>query len=185
MKQSMILLWLIAAVVAPAAEDGFSAYKVLSERNIFSPTRGTPVEEREEQTPEAPVVLLDAIKLLGVVVVDGLPTAFFAGNVEGVSGMRQLGDRLAGLEVKTIATTGVLLAGEQGELKLAVGSAMTRRGDEEWQIAAEAPPIPGYNPSSSPVSTSSSSPPEASSSGGSASDILKRLRERRQQELKQ
>ncbi len=186
MRCLVAILCLYGFAVA-AGGDGVKAYDIIATGNIFSPTRGVRRVEKTAETrePETPAAAAESLTLTGVVVIDGKASALLAGTVDSLTGSRQVGDQHGSLEITKIETTGVTLASEQGELHLSVGATLTRAGNGPWQVAAGAIPAlpaprradPGVDKGPEPAS------PPGHSAGTSPSDILKRLRERRQQEL--
>ena len=93
-----------------------------------------------------------------------------------------MGEKVAGFEVKAIAQDGATLLVGTNAISLKVGAGMQREEEGEWQQTS--------NPGGFEVASSKGDKSEKSdsgstdSSGGGESDILKRLLEKREKELK-
>jgi hypothetical protein len=175
----MILIIMFAAGIAALATaqrnapgrepaDGIDRYALLRERNIFNPNRRSrpPQGEREEQREAPP--RRESIRMVGTLVADGRAVAFFEGEDDGP---RRTGDRIAGMRITEIETTGIVVVHDEKAVTWPVGAALERSGDGPWKLDA------------SESTTKATDGAESSPSGGSAEDILKRLRARRSQEL--
>ncbi len=184
MNGTLCLSALLAALTA-AAVDVPETYRVIAQRNIFSPSRSPrSVAQPPPAAPPPPPV--ETVTLTGVVVLARQPVALFSGPHAGLGGMRRLGERLDLGVVAEIDTAGVTLdmGADAGRVRLLVGQSLTRTAGKPWSVSADAGPggAPGQGP---PVAAAAGSSAAAPSSGGgeAASDVLKRLMERRRKEL--
>lgn len=179
-------------------ESGFTAYSLITERNIFDPNR-TPKRRVTTTKPEAtptptpiPVDKAKTIDLVGVWITERQRLAFVQGSLSKYSGTPEEGEEIAGWTVDSIILGRVLLKrqkedGETETIEWPVGQRLREVSDGEWTLSGETPrdalgsgSMSGSSSSSSSSSASSSS--STGASGASTADILKRMRERRQRE---
>jgi hypothetical protein len=187
----IILLIALAAPVAAMGIDStngpaggssrtdYVSFRLISERNIFDPRRsgraGRPVTRTE---PER-VVRSQRFALLGTMSYEKGRYAFFDGSSSDFRKVAKPEDSIAGFRITEVAPTCVKLELTNGQmLELCVGMQMTKREDENWQLAgkAELAEGAGFRASSSSAGSSSTS------SGPESEDVLKRLQARREQD---
>ena len=156
------------ATNAPAALD-FSAFRLITERNIFDPNRSP------RAVVSARPKTVDAFSLVGTMSYAKGDFAFFDGTSSDYRKVLKVAGTIAGYTVQAISPDSVKLVRENQQLDLAVGTQLRRQDDGTWVKAAAAG---AYAASSSSANPSSS---DSSGSGGE-SDIIKRLMMRRQQE---
>ncbi|MDK2971072.1 MAG: hypothetical protein PWP23_827 [Candidatus Sumerlaeota bacterium] len=138
-------------------------YSIIIERNIFNPTRRAPSSRPAPPVSRAPAVT--TITLIGAVVKEDERTAIFSSAVTEHAGHRKTGDSIAGFTIESIDTKGVTISID-GDTKLwAVGSILRRIDDGDW-----------YLPQAAGAATDITKDPAAEAA------ILKRMRERREQE---
>jgi len=169
---------------------GYESFRLIVERNIFNANRQKarpvqPVRERQE----APKVT--QFTLIGTLITEASSYAFFSGTEPEFNGVFELGDTIAGRVITGIRSNGITLAGDNPVLLLEVGKGLRRVGDGEWEpIAGREAARPG------PPITQSQTGPAASAgdtradsaqtpAGAPDSDILRRMMEKRRQELGQ
>jgi hypothetical protein len=187
----------LAAVHAPAAES-LEDFAIITRRNVFDPDRRPehpntrPAEFLPPPEPPAPP---ETISLLGVALTEERATAVFNGSTPELSGTRTLGETIADLVVVDLDTREVVLrprpAGtddrgdDSTELRLPVGGGLSRQGRESTWKRAEVRPVPDRSAPARGAEPDHAGPEEAGdeSADRNESDILKRLRERRQREL--
>ena len=110
--------------------------------------------------------------------------AFFDGTSDDYRKAIQKGGTIAGYTVAKIDFDGVQLQSSGKTIEMKVGEAMQRQGDawvtdaSEWNETAATESTPG-NESMGQTSTN-----VPSSGGGEQNDVLKRLMEKREQEMK-
>lgn len=199
------LLWATAAlgaeIEAATEPPSYDTFRILIERNIFSPTR-RPNTRTEEEAPRPAPYQPRTMRLMGTVLTPNVKLALFEGDSEAPRNGGKPGDELVGYSIVDVKTDGITLKGESGTFEVAVGSGLSRLEDGTWVVAdasavrASAPSSGadaggGGSGSASASSTSSESngaAPEASGNGGRSAapnDALERLRQRRRQELGQ
>ena len=157
---------------APAKTD-FSAYKIISEGNIFNTTRTRRTRGRVD---EAPPIRIDTLTLYGTFIYEKGPFAFFTGSSSGYSKVLGPGDSIAGYKIAEITGAGVTLIANTNRVDLRVGMQLRRQDQGEWQIAGGSPALASVSGSSS----NSSGDPFS----GEMSDVAKRMMKQREQELK-
>ena len=176
----------------------YASFSILMERNIFDPDRSPAQPWRAEtETQELPrPVPEDTIDLLGTMITPDWSVAIFQGSNSEFNRKCRIGETVAGLRIDRIGTDSVALAGDgDTSLTLPVGYRMQRHGDTPWAIGSASPapmssmstgaPPPTANIAPAQTGASPATPaPASGGSGGGADEILKRMMERRQQEIK-
>ena len=167
----------------PAVVDemSYEAFKLNNDRNIFSSTR-TRSSAREENRSQAKKVRVDKFALVGTMSYFKGTFAFFDGSETGYRKSVKVGDTLAGYEIKTISQDSAKLVAGTNTVVLKVGTGMQREEEGEWQPSSS----PGgfETASTKPEKTEKTEGAASESSGGGESEILKRLLEKREKELK-
>ena len=173
LKPTLIGLALATSIGAPAQETNqvlqtdYAAFRVISERNIFNPYR-----EPGRTTPTAlttPTRIGEAFSLVGTMNYGKGDFAFFDGaNSEYRRIVRSEG-LIAGYTVTEITPHGVELQGHGQKIELKVGAQMRRDEAGGWRLIA-ACDLPAA--------------PADSGFSGEANDVLKKLMQKREQELK-
>jgi len=170
-----------ASVGAIAPNVGFDAFQVVIERNIFNPNRSS----RARSAPEEKPVRTDELSLVGVVQYDGDRIAVFDGTEAAFrKGVRE-GETVAGFRITRIAADGIELAHNERQFPLKVAQQLRRPEGGEWKVAA------------SQVARAEAGVPAATGSGpgrgadvaaggipADASEVLKRLMQKREKQLK-
>ncbi len=187
MKILLACILLIAPALAGAAEKpkGFDAFALIRTRNIFDPNRRPPKKEAEQARPTTPSRPRSVhLALTGTMVTDGKALAFFTGSRPEFNKIVHLGEKIGDFTVAAISGAQVDLKQGDTPTVIAVGKRLQLEGTEadaaepEPAAAAADPsgasPAPGTAPTSAPSAPASSNP----------SDILKRMMERRAQEMK-
>jgi hypothetical protein len=179
--QGMAAMVLGAAIFANAqsTEDAsapdYDTFRIIAERNIFNPDRYPQYHYQQQQvTP--------AFSLAGTMSYRKGLFAFFNGTSEQYQKALQSGGTIAGYTVAKITFEGVQLQSGGKSIEMEVGSAMRQEGDG-WELTA-----PGNwgaeTESASPDEAAATNLPASLPSSGEQNDVLKRLMEERQQELK-
>lgn len=178
---------------APAVpKTDYAYFKVVNDRNIFNPARqpnrpDRPVSREVKRTPK-----VDAFSLVGTLRSGKGEMAFFDGSSSDYRKAHKAGDTIAGYKVLSISDAAVRIEAQGKVTELKIGSQMRREDEGEWMFA-EGPYAGGSSGSSGSGSSmasssgsggSSGSSSSGSSSGGSADEILKRLLQKREQEMK-
>ncbi|MBU6409930.1 MAG: hypothetical protein KGR98_06045 [Verrucomicrobia bacterium] len=156
----------------PAAA-GFSGFEVIVERNIFDPNRhpqSSPARDKSAPVTEFSVV--------GTLDDRQGRFAFFDGSSPEFRTVLKTGEAIAGYQVKAITVNGVELADGGRRIEMKMGAQMRQQSGGQWELdenaAAPAVEDDAATPDATP-STAATAP---------AGDVLKRLMERRKQELK-
>ena len=181
----------------------YNSFRIITDRNIFDPnrvSRSGRFTRRETRRPTR----VDSFGLVGTMSYEKGTYAFFNGSSYDYRKALQLGDVISGYKITAIAQNHVKLASPTNEFELRVNMQMRREDGGEWKLAASAEsyasPSPAVvTPSVSTASASTSTnaesgtaadsgesatsaAPSAAASGGE-SDILKKLMQRREQEM--
>ncbi|MBN2327084.1 MAG: hypothetical protein JXR73_08005 [Candidatus Omnitrophica bacterium] len=191
---TLSVICLIAATIA-SGEDlpsqtaqtaGFEQFSILLERNIFNPNRKGPSAPRivREEAPK-----IDQFTLIGTMIDDADAFAFFEGTESAFNAVCQIGGVIAGQKVEEIRSDGITLIVNEQPVQIAVGKGMMRQEKGAWALTSEIhyarkrAPSPPASQEARIVSNDNASPPQTESS--STNDILKKLMEKRRQELNQ
>jgi hypothetical protein len=182
--------WKIWAVVAlamanwfatPAQETNhvgqadFSAFRAISEKNIFNLNR-TARRRGRNQTRQAN----DAFYLVGTMSYEKGTFAFFDGTGSEYRKILQKAGAIAGYQVMEITPTSVKLETGGKQVTMKVGTQMHHEDQGGWQLVANSE-LP-VNPAEDVVPADGDT--TSSSSSGEPNDVLKKLMQRREQELK-
>ncbi len=168
----------------------FDDFRLVVERNIFDPERRRrePENVRTEALPERPPT--DRILLVGVLVEEATAYCFFESDVREYRGVAALGESLGDLRVAEIKTGEITLAEGERTIKMSVGMSLMKEGDGEWQQDSPGASSAGLDVGDEERESSSETASEAGSQGkagdsGGMSDVMRRLMEKRKQELQQ
>ncbi|MEO6033916.1 MAG: hypothetical protein ABIQ35_01545 [Verrucomicrobiota bacterium] len=179
----VILAVLLAGGGLRAAETNsvsgtdFPSFKIISERNIFSPGRSSRAADVAKPKP----VKVDTFTLVGASSSETGRFAFFDGSSPEFRKVVKRGDSIAGFKVADISWNRVkLVSTNGGPTEMTLQSQMKRQDDGEWNLNAT--PEPTVSSSAPPASAPAGNPEPASSVG--ESDILKKLMQKREEELK-
>lgn len=159
----------------PAAGPAdFATFRIVTERNIFNPNRIG--RSRDSDTPPPPRT--ETIALVGTMEsgAKGLQAFFDSSDAAYRKALRE-GDTLAGYTVKKIHADRVELTAGETATTLAVSQQLQRKEGGEWTVSARE--VPRAAPSG--AATAAEPPPIPAN----ASDVLRRLMEQRQKQLKQ
>ena len=155
----------------------FQAFKIIAERNIFNPVRSG----RVAQTAKPKPVKIDTVTLVGASSSETGRFAFFDGSSSEFRKVVKRGDSLAGFKIADISWNRVKLVSTNGKpMEMAIQSQMKRQDDGEWILNAS--PEPTLSSSAEPSSNKGGKTESASSVG--ESDVLKKLMQKREEELK-
>jgi len=132
-----------------------------------------------------PEPAIEFFTLYGTMIYEQGTFAYFGGSDEAFRKALRIRDTIGGLEVVDISPSHVRLDNAGEALTLGVGMQLKRRDQGEWELVRE-PERSGTKTSSRSQEQPTSSRPEVASAGNAASeddDILKRLMQKREQEL--
>jgi hypothetical protein len=167
-----------------ASGTSFKAFEILNQRNIFDPTR---VPFRPQIGPRpTPKPRPDSISFVGVFMSDETHLAIFDSSLPGVGGKSySSGDVVGGLKLLSFDTEHAQLQDGNRTLDLPVGSALSRRPNEEWRLAGAGGTLTVASEDETPgdsadvTSGTAVAPPPAPAG---MSDMVKKMMERRQKE---
>jgi hypothetical protein len=181
---------------SPSA-PAYSSFKIITDRNIFSPRRYV-----RNGRAERPITLVDSFTLVGTMRYEKGDLAFFEGSRPDLRKVAKVADSIAGYKITDIGYNSVKMTSEtnllQKELQLGVGMQMRREDSGPWHVASnsEVPalasssamrtssPVPAANSAASsaePQPTATASDSNATAAG-SDDPVLRRLMQRREQE---
>lgn len=161
----------------PAGKIDFATFKLIGERNIFSPSRTsrTPASEARRQPK------VDSFSLVGTMSYEKGDFAFFDGSGSEYKKALKADDSIAGYKVVEVAADEVTLEREGKTLKMRMGSQMRREDDGAWELRNNSRSESAVAASSGDGATGSG---DSSGDSGGADDVLQRLLKKREQELK-
>lgn len=166
-----------APAAAPATSAGapFEPFRIVVERNIFNPNRTGRTRATEEAAPK-----VEQIALVGTMESEQGRVAFFDGSDPAFQKVLRVGESVGGFAVKEITPTGVELSGGEKAVALKVNQQLRRVEGGEWRVS-------GRDLTRTEVAQTggASSGPVAPAVPANASDVLRRLMEQRQKQLKQ
>ncbi len=158
-----------------ATRPDYQSFKIISDRNIFDPNRSTRSSRRSEGPRPAKV---ESFALVGTMSYEKGTYAFFDGTGSSYRKTVKTGDTIAGYKVAEIAADRVKLAVNGQQIELNVGVQMKKQDEGEWQVAGRAESFSASSPGTAPAEKSESA------SNGEENDVLKKLMQKREQELK-
>lgn len=169
---------------APRKAD-YASFKIIAERNIFSPKRsGRQISGPRETRRPARV---DTFALVGTMSYDKGQFAFFDGSSSEFRQTLQRDGSIAGFKVVAIDGTSAKLEAKGKVLELRVGAQARREEGGEWQVSARRDSLASSSSSGSASDAGGSGGSAGSSGGdgsGAMSEVLKRLMEQREKENK-
>jgi hypothetical protein len=170
----------------------YAYFKVVNDRNIFNPARQPNRPDRPASREVKKVPKVDAFSLVGTLRYEKGDMAFFDGSNSDYRKAYKAGDSIAGFKVLSVSDAAVRIEAKGKVNELKIGSQMRREDEGEWEFAS-GPYAGGITSSggsgsgdsaSSSGSSGASTASSGSGSGGSADEILKRLLQKREQEMK-
>ena len=169
----------------------FESFSYILANNIFASKRQDrerlEAERRRSQQRPIPV---DRFALVGTMHNEGKAYAFFTGSDQDFRSVLNVGQDIAGYTVKSITKELVELKRDENVIEFRIGMEMTRQGSEDWNLIENSRSDWSQvgsgrrsgRSASSPSTTSSSAPKPAALSGDKA-DILRKMMERRKQQM--
>jgi hypothetical protein len=155
----------------PAVRRDFSAFKLISDRNIFDSNRS----RSRSAGPVDKAARVDTITLYGTFIYEKGPFAFFTGSSPEYQQVLNAGKSIAGYTIAAISGSGVTLVGGTNTIDFRVGMQLRQEEGGPWLVVAESAPARGGD---SPATGS------AASSGGDDNDLVKKMMKQREEELK-
>jgi hypothetical protein len=190
-RLSVLAVGLVIGVVNLGAQQtnrndsvpDFGAFKIITTRNIFDPNRSGRMPTNFTHTTRRTV---DYVSLVGTMSYTKGKFAFFDGSSSQYKKVLEPGAIIAGYTVKEVGGNAVTLTANGKEFQMKVGTQLRNEGDNKWQLSdrTDEPANTesgGESGTETSTTTSSSLPPASSPE---MSEVLKRLMQNRQQELK-
>ncbi len=173
----------------PAKTD-YAYFKAVNDRNIFNPSRQPNRPDRSGPLEARKVTKVEAFSLVGTLRYEKGDLAFFDGSSSEYRKGFKAGESLAGYKVVSVSDAAVRIEAKGTITELKIGSQMRREDEGEWKLTGS-PYTGGSSGSSSSGETTavsegsgSATPASAGAGGGTADEILKRLLQKREQEMK-
>lgn len=159
----------------------YQSFKLIADRNIFDPNRA-PRAARAPRAESRRPARTESFSLVGTLSYEKGAFAFFDGSSSEYRKALKCGDTIAGYKICEITAKGVKLETNGQQIELPVGGQMRRQDEEEWAVASGAAPA---SQASAPGSNEEADGSSGSRSGsdGDENDVVKRLLQKRQQEL--
>ena len=185
-KLTIIGLVLVTGMTAMAQETNplrqtdYTAFQIISQQNIFNQNRVARRRELRGVKTTTPARLGDAFSLVGTMNYEKGDFAFFDGTNAEYRRIVQPAGTIAGYAVTEITPASVTLESNGQKFEMPVGTQMRRDDAGMWQLAAarELPATPTDSLVTNPAE------PARSSSSEDVNDVLKKLMQKREQELK-
>jgi len=157
------------------ARPDYQSFKIITDRNIFDPNRSSGSPRRTEGPRPARV---ESFALVGTMSYENGTYAFFDGTSSSYRKAIKTGDMIAGYKVTDISPDRVKLETNGQQIELSVGVQMRKQDEGVWQLAGRAESFGTSSPATAATEKTESA------SGGEESDVLKKLMQKREQELK-
>lgn len=185
------LLGLVTATAlagAPVRKQGYEAFHFVRTRNIFDPKRNADTIVSSDasvsastaaaQAVQAPTTSADYAALTGIMVTDEKTLAFFSGSRPEFNRVLSVKAVIAGATINKITPAAIEVQRGGKLVTVAVGQTVPLDGS--------APGPAPFNPAPSPATEGPTPAPSSDTTAGSSDKeaLLKRMMERRQQELK-
>jgi len=142
----------------------------------------TVIRARGDHSAENVGPQADAFSLVGTMSYAKGTFAFFDGTSSEYRKALQLDDAIAGYKVTEITPNAVKLQAADKRVEMKVGTQMRKETEGGWQLVGQAE-LPA-NSAQDSAGSEKSSDSAGSSSGGEVNDVLKKLMQQREQELK-
>jgi len=159
----------------PRSSD-YVAFKIIDDRNIFNSNRSRR-SGVGSTTDEAKPARVDSFTLVGTLTYAKGPYAFFDGSSAEYRKVLEPVQSIADQKVLAVFGSSITLQSGTNSVELRVGMQMRREEEGPWQPVGE-----GSSASAPGDKVTSASP--ASESSADESDLVKRLMQQREQELK-
>jgi hypothetical protein len=158
----------------PATGVDLASFKLIGERNIFNPNRASRASRASRATEKPKPVKTETFTLAGTMSYDKGDVVFFDSTSSEYRKAVKLNGQIAGHTITSISNQKVTLEKEGKRLELAVGGQLRRQDENPWEV------VPGSN-----TRLTEAKPGAAASSGdsGADNDIIKRMLQKREEEL--
>ena len=158
------------------ARPDYQSFKIITDRNIFDPNRSSRSSRNRTEGPRPARV--ESFALVGTMSYENGTYAFFDGTGSSYRKAIKTGDTIAGYKVADISADRVKLETNGQQIELSVGVQMRKQDEGEWQLAGRAESFEASSPATAATEKTDGA------SGGEESDVLKKLMQKREQELK-
>jgi len=152
----------------------YQAFKIIAERNIFDPNRSSRSGSRSDARKP---VRVESFALVGTFSYEKGNFAVFDGSDSAYRKVLKVGEAIAGYKITDISGERVKLDGSDRPIELAVGTQLKRQDGSAWELAGRAE---SFGPSA--PATASNDKSEVGSAA--ENDVLKKLLQKREEELK-
>lgn len=161
-------------------QTDYAAFRSISQQNIFNQYRVARRRETSRAKSTLPVRMGDAFLLVGTMSYEKGDFAFFDGPSSEYRRIVRPADMIAGYKVTAITPASVTLESSGQKFEMKVGTQLRRNDEGGWQLAdtRDLPAPPAGSAVASPAE------PASSSSSEDMNDVLKKLMQKREQELK-
>ena len=162
----------------------FPAFRIIAERNIFNQNRSGRSGRSYDRSRERRV-RTEAFALRGTMSYEKGRFAFFEGTSSDYRKAVQPADTIAGFNIAAVGPDYVRLESNGKEVELRVGMQMKKPEGADWELASgtDSVDIATAAQASSETNTTQNGTTAEPSAAGGESDILKRLMQKREQEL--
>ena len=166
-----------------ASRLDLQSFRIIAERNIFNPNRSSRSRTGRGRETERRVIRTESFSLVGTMSYEKGSFAFFDGSSSQYRKVLRRDDSIAGYRITGIGPNHVKLEADGQKVELSVGMQMRKQDEEEWRLGSLGDSLASARLSPTPNEATNASA-EASRSSGDESDVLKKLMEKREQELK-
>ena len=164
-----------ASTNAPAKTD-YAYFMPIPERNIFNPNRRTH-DVRTNQTETVSTPLTDVFALVGTMTYEKGTFAFFSGPKADYQKVLQRNGEIAGFKLMAITPDAVTLATSNSTIEVQVGAQLLLDAATGWRL------VPNTLTQATYQVTAPALPSSVGDVGGPVSDVLKKMMQKREQEL--
>jgi hypothetical protein len=167
----------------PSSAD-YSYFKIIADRNIFNPNRRPHVIDSYRPPASslaaraAPAV--DTLSLVGTMSYENGTYAFFDGSSAEYKKVLKCNGEIAGFKVSAIAPAAVVLSNGNKRFEVRVGAQLCRDGDSGWHLTE----VPVQSLVAQTNGPAASAPVPPGVSNFDQNDVLKKLMQQRERELK-
>jgi len=159
----------------------------VTDRNIFNPNRSARSDRREVREAQPRRVQTDTISLLGTMIYEQGQFAYFDGSSSQYRKALKPADSIGGCKITRIAPNLVQLEIDGQPLELRVGMQLRREDGGPWDLVAQPEPFARTSTPTTEAGSASTAaagkPATGPSTGSDESEILRRLMQKREQEL--
>ena len=121
-----------------SSEDGFNAFQIILQRNIFDPDRKVQLPPSEQRPPPPRQPDPESFTLTGTMLYGDKKMAFFDGSSRDYQGVKDQKQTIADHMIDQVTADGVLLRrdGSDETIDMKVGMQLRRVGDAPWELSS-------------------------------------------------